>query len=83
MTDLNATIDTYLQAWTESDESRRTQLIAQLWSDDGRLIDPPATGEGHGGINVMFVGMQAQFPGHTLRRASALHAPPEHFRLAW
>ena len=80
---LNATIDTYLQAWTESDESRRTQLIAQLWSEDGRLIDPPATGEGHAGINGLFVGMQAQFPGHTFRRASAVDAHHEHFRFAW
>ena len=41
MTDLNATIDTYLSAWTEPDETRRAKLIKQLWREDGRLIDPP------------------------------------------
>lgn len=83
MTDLTSTIDTYLAAWTEADPGRRAKLIAEVWTDDGRLIDPPLAAEGPGAISDMAAALQAQFPGHAFRRASGVDAHHDHFRFAW
>lgn len=86
-TDVSATlielIDTYLAAWNETDESRRTELIARAWAADGRLIDPPHAATGHAEIGGMAAALQGQFPGHRFRRASDIDAHHDHFRFVW
>lgn len=77
------TIDGYLAAYSEPDAARRAELIARHWSADGRLVDPPLTGEGHDGIAAMAEAVQQQFPGHRFRRASAVDAHHDHVRFAW
>lgn len=77
------TVDRYLAAWTEPDAARRLDLVEQLWEPDGRLIDPPLAAEGRTGISDLFAAFQAQFPGHTFRRTSAVDAHHEQFRFAW
>ena len=41
MSDLTATVDTYLAAWNETDPARRAELVEQVWAPDGTLTDPP------------------------------------------
>ena len=82
-TDLITTVDGYLAAWNEPDPDRRAELIAQVWADDGRLIDPPLTGEGHDGISEMAAAMQQHYAGHQFRRASGVDAHHDHLRFAW
>jgi hypothetical protein len=83
MSDLGTTIDTYLAAWGEPDETRRAALIDQAWAVDGRLIDPPLVGEDHDGISEMAKTMQSLYPGHTFRRTSGIDAHHEHLRFSW
>ena len=78
-----ATVDRYLAAWNEPDPARRGELIAQVWAEDGRLIDPPLTGEGHDGISEMAAAMQQHYPGHRFRRTSGVDAHHDHLRFAW
>ena len=40
-TTLEATIDTYLEAYLEPDAERRARSIEQVWAPDGHLFDPP------------------------------------------
>ena len=82
-TDLTQTVDAYLSAWTEPDAERRAELIAQAWTEDGRLVGPPLTGDGHAGISDMFAAMQQQFPGHEFRRTSGVDAHHDSLRFAW
>lgn len=82
-TDLEATVDGYLDAWNERDPERRAELIARVWAEDGRLIDPPLTGEGHDGISAMAQALQHHYPGHRFRRTSGIDAHHEHLRFAW
>ena len=82
-TDLTATVDGYLDAWTEPDPARRGELIAQVWAEDGRLVDPPLTGEGHDGISEMAAAMQQHYPGHQFRRTSGVDAHHDYLRFAW
>ena len=44
---LEATIDTYLEAYLEPDGDRRDPLIEQVWAPDGHLFDPPLDAAGH------------------------------------
>ena len=82
-TNVTATVDTYLAAYGEPDRSRREQLIAQAWDEQGRLVDPPACGEGRQGINGLAEAVQQQFPGHRFRRVSLVDAHHDVLRFAW
>ncbi len=83
MSDLTATVDTYLAAWTETDPDRRAGLVEQVWVPDGTLVDPPLAAEGHTGISDLHAALQAQFPGHRFRRSSAVDAHHDRFRVGW
>jgi hypothetical protein len=83
MSDLTATVDTYLAAWNETDPERRAGLVGQVWAADGTLVDPPLAAEGHAGISDLHGALQAQFPGHSFRRASAVDAHHDRFRVGW
>ena len=83
MTEITATIDTYLAAWNETDAARRLQLVQQAWADDGCLTDPPLAAEGHTAISEMAAALHGQFPGHRFRRASAIDMHHDALRFAW
>ncbi len=82
-THLEATVDGHLAAYSEPDASRRAALLAQAWTDDGRLIDPPLTGEGHDGISAMADAVQQHYAGHRFRRTSAVDAHHHRLRFTW
>lgn len=81
--DLTSTVDGYLAAYGEPDAQRRAELIAAVWADDGQLLDPPLTGEGHDGIGAAAEALQQQFPGHAFRRTSGVDAHHDRLRFAW
>ena len=81
--DITVTVDAYLSAYGEPDPARRRELIAGAWAEDGELVDPPLTGEGHDGIGAMAEAVQQHFPGHRFRRASSIDAHHDRLRFAW
>ncbi len=83
MSDLTTTVDTYFSAWNETDAEQRAALIEQVWAPEGRLIDPPLTGEGHQGISEMIAIAHGQFPGCKFRRVSAVDTHHDQLRVAW
>jgi hypothetical protein len=83
MSDLTATIDTYLEAYSETDAARRAELIAEVWTADGMLIDPPLDAEGHEAIGNMAAAVHGQFPGHKFRRASGVDSHHGFARYGW
>jgi hypothetical protein len=83
MSDLAPTVDTYLDGWNETQPARRAELIDQVWSADGRLIDPPLDASGRAEISDMAESLHAQFPDHYFRRSSAIDEHHGHFRFAW
>ena len=83
MSTVTEIVDGYLTAYGEPDAAARDALIARVWAEDGRLVDPPLTGERHDGISTMAATMQAQFPGHRFRRTTAVDAHHDHARYGW
>lgn len=82
-TTLEATIDTYLEAYLEPDADRRTRLIDQVWAPEGHLFDPPLDAQGHAAINEMFETVQGMFAGHTFRRTTGIDTHHGIARYGW
>jgi hypothetical protein len=80
---IQSTIDTHLDAYGESDASRRLALIQEVWAPDGHLFDPPIDGAGHNGIDDMLAAVQGQFPGHTFRRSTGIDTHHGIARYGW
>lgn len=83
MSDLTATIDTWLEAYAEPDADRRRQLIGRVWADEGQLIDPPLDAAGPTAIDAMAAAVQGQFPGHRFRRTSGVDTHHGVARYGW
>jgi hypothetical protein len=62
MSDVTATVDTYLAMWNETDPARRAEHIGRAWIKDGRYVDPMLEAEGHAALEEMVKGIQARFP---------------------
>ena len=81
--DITATVDTSLAALTETDESKRTDLLARAWAADGSLTDPPLTGEGLAGLNDFAAVLCQHYSGQRFRRVSGVDVHHDRFRYAW
>ncbi|MDO9352739.1 MAG: hypothetical protein Q7T55_03540 [Solirubrobacteraceae bacterium] len=82
-TTTTALVDGYLAAYGEPDRDRRAESIEGVWALDGRLVDPPATGEGHDEISALADGLADMFPGHRFRRSSGIDEHHGFARYAW
>lgn len=83
MTDVTATVDTYLAMWNETDPARRAQHIERAWAGDGHYVDPLLEAAGHSALGAMVDGVQAKFPGHRFRRTSGIDTHHDQVRFAW
>ena len=81
--DLEALIDTHLQAYADADRTRRSAAVARVWAEDGGLIDPPLAAQGRHEIVVQAETLLSQFPGHSFRRHTAIDAHHGHARYGW
>ena len=80
---VDATIDTYVASWNETDPARRRAAIAEAWSAAGRYRDPVMASEGHAGVDAMLAGVQAKFPGFMLKRISKVDHHNDAVRFSW
>jgi hypothetical protein len=83
MNNMTATIDTYLEAYSETVADRRIALIEQVFATESHIFDPPIDGAGHSGINEMFAAVQGQFAGHTFRRSTGIDSHHGIARYGW
>lgn len=82
-TTITSAIDTYLDAYSEADPTRRLALIEQVFAPEAHVFDPPIDGAGHTGIDEMFAAVQGQFAGHTFRRSTGVDAHHGIARYGW
>ena len=83
MSDVTATVDTYLAMWNETDSARRAEHIGRAWTTDGRYVDPMSEAAGYAALDEMVRGVQARFPGHRFTRVSAVDAHHAELRFGW
>ncbi len=86
-----ATVETYVATWNETDAARRQASIARAWSPSGRYRDPIMASDGPAEIDAMLAAVQARFPGFVLKRTSKVdsfvatgeHAQERYVRFTW
>jgi hypothetical protein len=80
---VNEAVVRYLAAWNKRDASRRLELVAKAWTEDGSYLDRVRHGRGHNEIDAMIATAQAHFPGYQLRLASGIERHHDHVRFSW
>ena len=83
MSDPTALAERYIAAWNETDEAARRQAVAELWTADGRYVDPLVEVEGTDGIAATIGAVQQQFPGFVFRLAGPADGHHEQVRFSW
>jgi hypothetical protein len=83
MNTLTDLIDRYIAAWNETDASRRRDLIARTWAENGSYLDPMLQGEGRDGIDAMIATVQERFPAHRFRRIGDVESHHDRVRFSW
>ena len=63
MTDAADIAQRYVESWNETDPVRRADLLAALWTEDARYVDPMMAAEGRGQIDALIAGVHERFPG--------------------
>jgi ketosteroid isomerase-like protein len=76
-------VSRYLAAWNETDPDARRRIIADVFSDDARYVDPLADVTGHDGIAAVIAGAQAQFPGLRFTPGEVLDTHHDIARFTW
>lgn len=83
MSTVTELIDRYFAIWNETDDMRRRDLIAQVWTESASYVDPMLQADGHAGIDAMVQGLHQRFPGHHFRRTGEVDAHHDCVRFAW
>jgi hypothetical protein len=83
MSNVNEIVVGYLSAWNERDATRRRDLVAKTWSEEGSYVDGARQGAGHGGIDTMIAKAQETHPGYRLALASGIEAHHQYVRFSW
>lgn len=83
MSDFTQLAEQYISAWNETDPLARRALIDEIWSEDGRYIDPLAEVAGRDQIDAVIATAQAQFAGMTFRLVGTVDAHHDQARFTW
>ena len=83
MTDVEATVERWFTVLNETDSGVRAALVEEVWTPDGRWVDPPFEGEGYEAINGMVETIYEHYPNHRFRRASDIDAHHDSLRIGW
>jgi hypothetical protein len=83
MSDFTTLAERYIAAWNETDDAARRSAVADLWTADGRYVDPLVEVEGTDGIAATIGAVQAQFPGFVFRLAGPVDSHHEQLRFSW
>ncbi|MEU2350808.1 nuclear transport factor 2 family protein [Modestobacter sp. NPDC049651] len=73
----------YIAAWNETDAEARRRCVAELWTADGRYVDPLADAAGPEAIAGTIGAVQQQFPGFVFRLAGPVEGHHDQLRFRW
>jgi hypothetical protein len=77
------TVDTYIDAWNEEDESKRAELIAKCWSESGTYTDPMADVRGRDALSELIAGFHKQMPGASIDVTTGIDQHHNQIRFGW
>lgn len=77
------TIDAYIAAWNEEDETKRADLISRCWADAATYTDPMADVSGRDALAELIVGFQKQMPGARIAVTTGIDQHHNQIRFGW
>lgn len=77
------TVNKYLDAWNETDATRRRVALAALFTEDCQYTDPLANVSGPAALDRLIAGVQQQLPGFKFSLASPVDSHHEQARFTW
>lgn len=83
MTDFATLAARYIDAWNETDAAARERIVAEVWAEDARYVDPLVEAAGREQIAATIGAVQAQFPGFVFRLSGAVDGHHEQARFGW
>jgi hypothetical protein len=83
MSDFTKLAERYIATWNEANPAARRALIDEVWSPDGRYIDPLAEVTGRDQIDAVITAVREQFTGMTFRLAGSVDAHHDQARFTW
>jgi SnoaL-like domain len=83
MSNVNEVVVRYLAAWNEREPTKRRELVAKTWAEDGTYIDAARDGQGHDKLDAMIATAQGHFPGYRLNLASGIEVHHDYLRFSW
>jgi len=76
-------VDTYFDMWRANDDTARVDLVARVFTDDGRHVDPLADAVGHDALAAMLATVHTAYPGFRIERTSGIDQHGDQVRFAW
>ena len=76
-------VDTYFDMWRATDGAQRSELVARVFTEDGRHVDPMADAIGYDALNGMLANVHAAYPGFAIDRTSGVDQHGAQLRYAW
>jgi len=73
----------YIDSWNETDAQRRAGLLAALWTEDARYVDPMMAGQGRAQIDALIAGVHQQFPGFRFALSGKADGYGDKVRFSW
>jgi hypothetical protein len=83
MTDAAQIAQRYIDSWNETDANLRAGLLAALWTEDARYVDPMMAGQGRAQIDALIAGVHQQFPGFRFALAGKADGYGDQVRFSW
>ncbi len=83
MSDVTATVSTYIDLWNETSGEARMKGIKETFTADATYTDPLADVAGHDGIDALIAGVQGQFPGFIFKLLGAVDSNHNIARFQW
>ena len=83
MTDFAALAGRYIDVWNATDPEARGRLVAEVWAEDARYVDPLVEAEGREQIAATIGAVQGQFPGYEFRLSGPVDGHHDQVRFGW
>jgi len=81
--DTETIVEAYFDLWRTTDPAERADLVARVFTPDGRHVDQHADANGHDGLVEMIAGVHEGFPGFQMARTSGIDRFGDQLRFAW
>jgi SnoaL-like domain len=83
MSDVTATVRTYIDLWNETSGEARMKGITETFTTDATYTDPMADVAGYDGIDAVMAGAQGQFSGFTFKLLDGVDSNHNIARFRW